>query len=105
MKISLSQILRTPEKFCEHHFNQIVVCMQCHPYGTNHVYTQSWQIKVYYWFNSVLNPTAYTFWVKDRWVYGSKHSSNILNLSTCKQHNTEILMAFVSNVSWRKCSI
>ena len=38
-------------------------------------------------------------------AWGSKHSNNISNFSAYKQHNTEILMTFVSNFFWRKILI
>ena len=41
MKILLSQILPTPQKFRGKHFNQIATCIPWHHYGS-HVHKQSW---------------------------------------------------------------
>ena len=58
------------------------------------------------WFDSGLNPTAYTFWVCNSMsIKVASIQSNILNFSTGKKYSTEILMAFVSYFFWRKSLI
>ena len=79
--------------------------MPWHHYG-RHFYTQSWLIKVHLFYQWPESHCPYLLGIR----YYSKHSRNILNFSTGKLYNSEILMAFASDILQEKvwfnnCSI